>query len=114
MKPVHKLSDWFARQTSITIDLIVIGFVALPVYVFALWVQALDRFFELTSHHQNHSLDWIIILLFVLGVAAMFFSARRVVELRHEVARRRATEHRVASTGAPRRPHRAAQSSLVH
>ena len=110
MKPIRKLSDWFARQTSLTIDLILIGLVALPVYLLALWFQALDRFFELTRHHQNHSLDWIIILLIVLGVAAMFFSARRVIELRHEVARRRATEresHRLARhdalTGLPNR-----------
>ena len=110
MKPVRKLSAWYARQTSMTIDLIVIGLVALPVYLLAVWVQALDRFFELTSHHQNHSLDWIIILLVVLGVAAMFFSARRVIELRREVARRRASEresYRLARhdtlTGLPNR-----------
>ena len=110
LKPVRKLSAWYARQTSMTIDLIVIGLVALPVYLFALRVQALDQFFELTSHHQNHSLDWIIILFVVLGVAATFFSARRVIELRHEVARRRVTEresHRLARhdalTGLPNR-----------
>jgi hypothetical protein len=66
----------------VTIDLIVIGLIALPVYLSALWFNVLDRLFELTSQHKNHEFDWIIVLVVVLGLTAKIFSIRRVIDLR--------------------------------
>ena len=84
--------DWYARQSRIVKDLILIGVVGLPVYVGALWFEVLHQFFELTSQHQNHAYEWLIVLFVCLGVAAKFFSVRRVIDLRHEVGLRRKAE----------------------
>jgi len=110
MKLIHPLAAWFARQSRATIDLIALVLLTLPVYFLALRFDALDRYLQLTSQHNNHSLDWLIVLVVILGVAATFFSLRRVIDLRREVARRRAAEgeaHRLARhdvlTGLPNR-----------
>jgi diguanylate cyclase (GGDEF)-like protein len=86
------LTSWFARRGRIAKDLIVIGLVGLPLYLGAVWYQLLDRFFELTREHQNHTLDWLVLLVIFLGIAAKIFSVRRVIDLRREVDARRKTE----------------------
>jgi diguanylate cyclase (GGDEF)-like protein len=90
--PFNKLPAWYARQSRVTKDLIVIGAIVLPLYLAAVWYQALDRFFELTRTHQNHALDWLVLLIIFVGIAAKIFSVRRVIDLRREVAARRKTE----------------------
>ncbi|HXG78407.1 MAG TPA: EAL domain-containing protein [Methyloceanibacter sp.] len=75
-----------------TKDLLVIAAVTLPLYVSAVWYEALDLFFELTRTHQNHAFDWLLLLVIFAGVAAKIFSIRRVIDLRREVAARRKTE----------------------
>jgi len=77
--PFRRLIAWFGRQSPVTTDLVVIGLVGLPIYVLALWYGALDRFFELTRRHTHHELDWLIILVVCVGIAAIFFSIRRLV-----------------------------------
>jgi diguanylate cyclase (GGDEF)-like protein len=108
--PFRRLIAWFGRQSPVTTDLVVIGLVGLPIYVLALWYGALDRFFELTRRHTHHELDWLIILVVCVGIAAIFFSIRRLVELRREVRLRRIAEeaaHQLARhdvlTGLPNR-----------
>ena len=91
-KPLHSLVAWYERQNRATTDLIVIAVVGLPVYFLALWYEVLHLVLELTSEHKNHELDWLIVLIFCLGIAAMVFSIRRVVDLRREVAERRKAE----------------------
>jgi diguanylate cyclase (GGDEF)-like protein len=90
--PTHSLTSWFAQQSRIVRDLIVIGLVGLPIYLAAVWYEALDRFFELTLDHRNHALDWLVLLVVFLGIAAKIFSVRRVMDLRREVTARRKTE----------------------
>lgn len=110
LAPFVRLSAWYARQSRVTKDLILIAVIGLPIYLAAVWYQALDRFFELTGEHQNHTLDWLVILIICVGIAAKIFSIRRVIDLRREVAARRKTEaeaYRLARhdvlTGLPNR-----------
>jgi diguanylate cyclase (GGDEF)-like protein len=91
-KPLHSLVAWYERQNRATTDLIIIGVVGLPIYLLAMWYEVLHLVLELTSEHKNHELDWLIVLIFCLGIAAMVFSIRRVVDLRREVAERRKAE----------------------
>jgi predicted signal transduction protein with EAL and GGDEF domain len=91
-KPLHSLAAWYARQSWATTDLIVIGVVGLPIYLLAMWYEVLHLVLELTSEHKNHELDWLIVLIFCLGIAAMVFSIRRMIDLRREVADRRKAE----------------------
>jgi diguanylate cyclase (GGDEF)-like protein len=90
--PTNRLTSWFARQSRVAKDLIVIGLVGLPIYLAAVWYEVLDRFFEITRDHQNHALDWLVLLVICAGIAAKIFSIRRVIDLRREVAARRKTE----------------------
>jgi predicted signal transduction protein with EAL and GGDEF domain len=84
--------DWFARQSRITKDLIVIGLLGLPIYVAAIWYDLFDKFLGATGQPDSDTLDWLVLLFVVLGIAAKIFSVRRVLDLREEVALRRKTE----------------------
>lgn len=92
MTPIRRLSAWYARQDRVTSDLIVIGLVGLPIYGLALWYDILDRFFELTGQPESDLIDWLVILVVGLGLAAKIFSVRRTIDLRREVVRRRKAE----------------------
>lgn len=92
MTPFRRLSAWYARQDRVTSDLIVIGLVGLPIYGLALWYDILDRFFELTGQPESDLIDWLVILVVGLGIAAKIFSVRRTIDLRREVVRRRKAE----------------------
>jgi diguanylate cyclase (GGDEF)-like protein len=105
-----RLSAWYARQSRVVTDLIVIGLVGLPIYLAAVWYDALDKFIEIANEPQNDTIDWLVLLVVFLGVAAKIFSIRRVIDLHHEVAARRKTEaeaYRLARldvlTGLPNR-----------
>ena len=109
-QPLNDLSAWYARQSRVMRDLIIIGVVGFPIYLLAMWYEVLHLVLELTSEHKNHELDWLIVLIFCLGIGAMVFSIRRVIDLRREVAARRQTEagaHQLARhdvlTGLPNR-----------
>ena len=92
LAPFRGLRAWYARQSRITSDLIIIGLVGAPIYLGAVWYQALDRMFELQVHHTNHELDWLVLLLVCMGIGAKIFSVRRVIDLHREVALRRKAE----------------------
>ena len=109
-QPLNNLSAWYARQSRVMRDLIIIGAVGFPIYLLAMWYEVLHLVLELTSEHKNHELDWLIVLIFCLGIGAMVFSIRRVIDLHREVAARRQTEagaHQLARhdvlTGLPNR-----------
>ena len=91
-KPLHSLAAWYARQSRVMRDLMIIALVGLPIYLLAMWYEVLHLVLELTSEHKNHELDWLIVLVFCLGIGAMVFSVRRVIDLHREVAERRKAE----------------------
>ena len=93
-----------------TRDLIVIGVLGLPLYLLAVWYDALDKFIVYANEPQNDSIDWLVLLVVFLGIAAKFYSVRRTIDLHREVARRRKAEraaHQLARqdvlTGLPNR-----------
>jgi diguanylate cyclase (GGDEF)-like protein len=94
----------------VTQDLIITALIGVPLYALAMWYEVLHWLFQFTSAHHNHELDWLIVLIFCLGIAAMVFSVRRMIDLRREVKHRRSAEaeaHRLARldvlTGLPNR-----------
>ena len=110
LAPFRGLIAWYARQSRVAKDLIVIGLIGVPVYFAAVWYDALDRFLQLTMQPQSDALDWLVILIVFLGIAAKIFSIRRVIDLHGEVILRRKTEaeaHQLARldvlTGLPNR-----------
>jgi diguanylate cyclase (GGDEF)-like protein len=90
--PFRGLYAWYARQTRVLRDAIVIGLVGLPVCLLALWFDAFDKFLELTNQPQSDAIDWLVVLIVFLGIAAKLFSVRRVIDLRREVTKRRKAE----------------------
>jgi diguanylate cyclase (GGDEF)-like protein len=86
------LLAWYRRQSRVVRDLILIGVIGLPIYVFAVWADAFDRFLALAHEPESDAVDWLVLLVVFLGLAAKFFSVRRVVDLHHEVAARRKAE----------------------
>ena len=91
-------------------DLIVIGLIGLPIYLAAISFDLFDKLLDYTGQPDSDAFDWLILLVIFLGIAAKIYSARRVVDLRHEVALRRKTEaeaYRIARidvlTGLPNR-----------
>jgi diguanylate cyclase (GGDEF)-like protein len=110
LPPLRQLSAWFSRQSRTVKDLIVIGLVVLPIFVAAVWYDAFDRFLRLTNQPQSDALDWLVVLVVCLGLAAKVYSIRRVIDLRREVGLRRHAEteaHQMARhdvlTGLPNR-----------
>ena len=109
LAPFRRLAGWYSRQSRVTGDLIVIGLVGLPIYLFAVWYDALDKFIELTNEPQSDAIDWLVILFVFLGIAAKIYSVRRTIDLRHEVVRRRKAETEAYQLASPRIPPRLAR-----
>ena len=110
VEPLRRPFDWYARQSRSVRDLILLFLLGLPVYIAAVWYDLFDKFIEVTGQPESDTLDWLVLLFVVLGIAAKIFSARRVVDLRDEVALRRKAEseaHHMARhdvlTGLPNR-----------
>lgn len=107
---LRSLRSWYARQSRVVSDLIVMGAIGLPLYLLAVWYDALDRFLVYTNEPQSDAIDWLVILFVFLGVAAKIYSVRRTIDLQREVVARRkaqAEAHQMARhdvlTGLPNR-----------
>src|SRR5262245_58721675 len=90
--PFRRLTEWYTRQSGTVRDLIGIALVVLPVCAAAVWYDAFDRFLALTNQPESDALDWLVILIICLGLAAKVYSIRRVIDLRREVVLRRKAE----------------------
>ena len=88
-RPIQSCIDWYARQSRVVRDLIVMGAIGLPIYGIAVWYDALDKFIELTNEPQNDKIDWLVLLVVFLGFAAKIYAVRRTIDLQLEVAERR-------------------------
>ena len=104
------LRSWYARQSRMVRDLIVMGAIGFPLYLLAVWYDALDLFLVYTNEPQSDAIDWLVILFVFLGVAAKIYSVRRTIDLQREVVARRkaqAEAHQMARhdvlTGLPNR-----------
>ena len=110
LSPIKSLAAWYARQSRMVRDLIVMGAIGLPLYLLAVWYDTLDKFLVFTNEPQSDAIDWLVILFVFLGVAAKIYSVRRTIDLRREVVARRkaqAEAHQMARhdvlTGLPNR-----------
>jgi diguanylate cyclase (GGDEF)-like protein len=110
IQPLRSLGSRYARQSRVVRDLIVMGAIGLPLYLLAVWYDALDRFLVYTNEPQSDAIDWLVILFVFLGVAAKIYSVRRTIDLHREVIARRkaqAEAHQMARhdvlTGLPNR-----------
>jgi diguanylate cyclase (GGDEF)-like protein len=110
LSPIKSLAAWYGRQTRPVRDLIVMGAVGLPLYLLAVWWDALDKFLLFTDEPQSDAIDWLVILFVFLAIGAKIYSVRRTIDLRHEVVARRkaqAEAHQMARhdvlTGLPNR-----------
>ena len=106
----EKLRNWLKGMPQAQRDLIVILALSVPVYAFLLWIDAYDLFFQYSRSHEDYQLDELVALLFFVGLAAIVFSARRIIDLRKEMQERRAAEGEAqrlarhdALTGLPNR-----------
>ncbi len=107
---LHNLRSWYAEQSRMVRDLVVMGAIGAPLYALAVWYDSLDKFLLLTDEPQSDAIDWLVILFVFLGIAAKIYSIRRTIDLRREVVARRkaqAEAHQMARhdvlTGLPNR-----------
>ena len=110
IQPLRNLGPWYARQSRTVRDLIVMGAIGFPLYLLSVWYDTLDLFLVYTNEPQSDAIDWLVILLVFLGVAAKIYSVRRTIDLQREVVARRkaqAEAHQMARhdvlTGLPNR-----------
>lgn len=88
----EKLRHWLKGMPRAQRDLIVILALSVPVYALLLWIDAYDLFFEYSRAHEDLQLDELVALLFFIGIAAIVFSVRRIIDLRKEMQQRRVAE----------------------
>jgi len=114
IQPLRNLGPWYARQSRTVRDLIVMGAIGFPLYLLAVWYDALDLFLVYTNEPQSDAIDWLVILFVFLGVAAKIYSVRRTIDLQREVVARRKAQAESPSNGAARCLDRAAQPPPLH
>jgi diguanylate cyclase (GGDEF)-like protein len=87
-----KWFDWSKGMPRAQSDFLILLALALPLFIFVVWVDALDKFFEYSRVHEEYEIDEILSFLFFVGIAAIVYSARRIADLRREIDQRRAVE----------------------
>ena len=101
---------WYRGATRAVIDLLVIVLLVAPLYLYLLRVDAFDSVFAWSRSHEEWEIDELFALAFCLGLIAVVYAWRRLVDLRREMNRRQDAEaeaHRLARhdalTGLPNR-----------
>src|SRR5262245_5554252 len=109
-RPWKRLANWYGRQSRPVRDLMVMSVIGLPLYLLAVWWDALDKFLVFTNEPQSDTIDWLVILFVFLAIGAKIYSVRRTIDLRREVIARRKAQveaHQMARhdvlTGLPNR-----------
>ncbi len=88
----RKWANWLKGMPRAQLDLMVILALSIPTYAFLVWIDAFDLFFQYSRAHEDYQLDEFVAFLFFLGVAAVIFSVRRIIDLRKEMEKRRSAE----------------------
>jgi diguanylate cyclase (GGDEF)-like protein len=89
---------WLKGRSRAQADLAVIAAVTVPLYLILFYVNAFDLFHEWSRAHESWQLDEIIVLAFFLGLAAMAFSWRRLLDLKREkIAKESVEQHAFVS-----------------
>lgn len=87
-----KWTHWMKGMPRAQSDFLVLLALSAPLFLFVVWIDALDMFFEYSRTHEAYEIDEIISFLFFVGIAAIVYSARRIADLRAEMKYRRAAE----------------------
>ncbi len=102
--------NWYGGKTRAYIDLFLIVALIAPLYVFLVHVEAFDFIYHWSRAHEDWEVDELFALGFCLGLIAIVFSWRRLIDVRREMTRRKEAElesHRLARhdvlTGLPNR-----------
>jgi diguanylate cyclase (GGDEF)-like protein len=105
-----KTLTWYSDRTRTFIDLVAIAALIAPLFALLIYVEAFDNVFEWSRAHEDWEIDELFALGFCLGLIAIIFAWRRLVDLRGEMAERKEAEqeaHRLARhdvlTGLPNR-----------
>ncbi len=86
---------WFGNAST-AVDSLAILFFAIGTYVVAIKWDVMDWLFAFSRAHEHYEIDELLALLMVMGVAFCLFAIRRVLQLREEIGRRKASEARFA------------------
>src|SRR4051812_20429513 len=73
-------------------DLIFIVVLAVPLFAFIVAFDVFDRVYDWTIRHAFWELEELFALVFCLGLAGIVYAARRVADLRTEIAQREEAE----------------------
>ena len=102
--------NWYDGRTRAYIDLLLILALIAPLYVLLIHLETFDVIYHWSRAHEDWEVDELFALGFCLGLVAIVFSARRLIDLRAEMTRRKEAElesHRLARhdvlTGLPNR-----------
>ncbi len=100
----------YGRNARAIFDALVIFVLAVPVFVALLDIDGFELLYRWSRLHEDLQLDEIFALVLCIGVAAVIFSVRRVLDLGHEMEERKRAEkeaHQLARhdvlTGLPNR-----------
>lgn len=85
---------WYRGKSRSYIDLLLVAAMVAPLYVYLLQIDAFDTVFDWSRSHEDWEVDELFALAFCLGLMAIVFSWRRLVDLRREMKRRREAEPR--------------------
>ena len=104
------LITWFRVQSPSFRDVFWVFLAAAPAFWLLTDVNGFEVLYQWSRLHEDIQLDEWFLLAVTVGVAAIFYSVRRVRELRREIARREEAEreahrlaHHDALTGLPNR-----------
>ena len=102
--------NWYSGRTRAYIDLLLIVALIAPLFIFLVHLDAFDLIHDWSRAHEDWEVDELFALGFCLGLVAIVFSWRRLIDLRREMTRRKEAElesHRLARhdvlTGLPNR-----------
>jgi len=106
----ERWTSWLKGMPRAQLDLMVILALSIPTYAFLVWIDAFDLVFAYSRRHEEYQLDEFVAFLFFIGIAAVVFSVRRILDLRKEMEQRRTAEQDAqrlarhdALTGLPNR-----------
>jgi len=89
---IAAIVNWFRNASRARRDFIIIAVLAVPLFALLLALDAFDVVFLWTVKHAAYELEEFLALLFCLGLAAIVYGYRRLVDLRQEVAQRQKAE----------------------
>lgn len=83
---------WVKGMSRAQSDFFILLVLSVPLFLFVVWIDALNKVFEFSRAHEAYEIDEIIFFLFFVCIAGIVYSARRIADLRREMKHRRVAE----------------------